>query len=535
MLKKITLLVFIAAFFLTACEWIKGNKFSVQRDLSINTLTSFNNLFLDSSSIDKFIALHPEFSGFLEEYKAFYLHRNFEYAWFDSAGLSEQAHNFYNLQSNYISSMSDSSIYSRSLNKLFDSLMSRKKNISVDKKQVQNIELLLTGQFFKYSAKVYKGSDIKVDELGWFIPRKKIDLSALLDSMIVKKAENPDQYALLNKQYKELEKQLILYLEKDKKELSDTIPNVQKPIKKGYTGRIVFLIKQRLNLLQESSTLDSTNLFDSKLVTEVMRFQKRHGLSVDGSVGNKMIEELNVPVKKRIQQILVNMERARWMPQESDSNYVVVNIPEYKLHIYDSGKQVIEMNVIVGSTVNNTVIFNGKLQYIVFSPYWNVPESIVKKEIMPLLAKNPNYITKNNMEITGYNGKTPIVRQKPGDKNSLGHVKFLFPNNYNIYFHDTPNRDLFEQSGRNLSHGCIRLQYPKKFAQYLLRNDTVTWNNQRIDTLMHNTKERWVTLKKPLPVFLVYFTAWVDMKGLLNFRKDIYKHDEKMTSKLFNK
>ncbi len=535
MIKKTIPLVLIASLFLMACEWIKGSKTTLTRDFSINKVTSYNNLFLDSSSIDTFIAYHPEYASFSNEYKSFYIQRNFEFAWFDSTGLSEQAHNFFNLQNNYINSNSDSSVYNKTLSQLFDSLNNKQKKKTVDKNKVQTIELLLTGQFFKYSAKVYKGSDIKVDELGWFIPRKKINLTALLDSVIQKKAENLDEYALLNKQYKALEKQLILFLEKEKKERPDTIQYLPKPIKKGATGPTILLIKQRLNLLQDSSKLDSSYLFNAQMLKAVKRFQKRHGLFADGTIGNKMIAELNVPIKKRIQQILVNMERVRWMPPETDSNYVVVNIPEYKLHIFDSGKQVSEMNVIVGSSINNSVIFNGKLQYIVFSPYWNVPESIVKKEMMPIIEKNPNYIAKNNMEITGYNGKTPIVRQKPGPNNSLGHVKFLFPNNYNIYFHDTPNRGLFEQSGRNLSHGCIRLQYPKKFAQYLLRADTLTWNSKKIDSLMNMPKEKWVTLKKPLPVFLVYFTAWVDMNGVLNFRNDIYKHDEKMTEKLFNK
>ena len=153
---------------------------------------------------------------------------------------------------------------------------------------------------------------------------------------------------------------------------------------------------------------------------------------------------------------------------------------------------------------------------------------------MPAIAKNPNYLTKNHMEITGYNGKTPNIRQIPGPWNSLGLVKFLFPNNFSIYFHDTPNRNLFQQTTRSMSHGCIRLGEPKKFAQYLLRNDK-TWTENKIDSAMHLSKEKWVTLPKGIPVFLVYFTTWVDKAGQLNFRKDIYGHDAKMEAKLFEK
>jgi murein L,D-transpeptidase YcbB/YkuD len=194
------------------------------------------------------------------------------------------------------------------------------------------------------------------------------------------------------------------------------------------------------------------------------------------------------------------------------------------------------MNVIVGKETNSTVIFTGNLKYIVFSPFWNVPPSIVEKEVVPGIKKDANYLAKNNMEITGKSNGLPVVRQKPGPNNSLGLVKFLFPNSYDIYFHDTPNHDLFSATNRSFSHGCIRLSEPKKFAQYLLRRDTATvWKEKVIDSCMHLPKEKWVTLDKTIPVSLVYFTAWVDKNGLLNFRKDIYGHDAKMSEKLFVK
>jgi murein L,D-transpeptidase YcbB/YkuD len=157
------------------------------------------------------------------------------------------------------------------------------------------------------------------------------------------------------------------------------------------------------------------------MLDAVKHFQRRMGLSIDGAIGNKMIAELNVPVSKRIRQLLVNMERVRWMPAEKDTNYILVNIPEYKMHVYDSGRLMFDMNVIVGSAANSTVIFTGNLKYVVFSPYWNVPESIVKNEIMPGMKKNANYIAKNNMEITGYSGKMPIV-----DKNREGPIHWVW-------------------------------------------------------------------------------------------------------------
>jgi murein L,D-transpeptidase YcbB/YkuD len=188
--------------------------------------------------------------------------------------------------------------------------------------------------------------------------------------------------------------------------------------------------------------------------------------------------------------------------------------------------------VVVGKEGHNTVIFTGNLKYIVFSPYWNVPTSIVRNEVLPGMKRNKNYIASHNMEITGYSGNLPIVRQKPGPKNSLGRVKFLFPNSYNIYLHDTPSKSLFSENSRAFSHGCIRLGEPAKLAQFLLRKDS-SWTDEKIQKAINSGKEQYVTLKNPVPVYIGYFTAFVDRKGRLNFRDDIYGHDERMGKMMF--
>ncbi len=526
------LLVLLLAF--QSCRNSKARRERAKRDASISKKTSFNSVFFDSSLLDIFFEKNKQYEPFIEQFKDFYTDRNYQFAWFDSTGLAEQAYNFLNLHDGYINEFNDSSLVNRELQALVEKFTAKKIKASSNDPQVIQTELLLTGQFFQYAAKVYKGSDIDATQLGWFIPRKKIDLTALLDSTLKTKAKETDQFAPISPQYKKLEEQVSTYFNLEKKEGKDSIAWVKKPLKIKDSSTNISLIKQRLFLLGDMKTADSTSLFDTTLFAAAKTFQKRMGLSIDGVIGNRMIAELNVPVSKRIRQLLVNLERVRWMPAEKDSNFVIVNIPEYKLHVYDSGHQVFDMNVIVGTDANSTVIFKGGMKYVVFSPYWNVPESIVQKEVMPGMAKNHNYISKNNMEITGYSGKMPIVRQKPGVANSLGLVKFLFPNNYNIYFHDTPNKELFSLSTRSFSHGCIRIGEPKKFAEYLLRNDK-TWNSQTIDDAMHLAKEKWVTLDKTVPVLIVYFTAWVDQDGQLNFRKDIYGHDEKMGEKLFSK
>jgi L,D-transpeptidase YcbB len=525
-------LIYLLTIIIFSCH--NETKKNVERDTTVTVKTSFNNLFLDSEALENFLSRDTVFEKYAQQFSDFYKQRNYEFAWFDSGALAEQAGNFMNLLNHTMEDLQDSSLYNDRLQQLYNTYSAGGKKINKD--SALETELLLTGQFFNYAAKVYKGSDIDVTQLGWFIPRKKIDLAAILDSSIHSKGTAPEDSSTLSIQYNTLQSFLPRYNAIAKNETWDSLPTPDKKWESGDKDPLILKIKHRLFLTDDMDEDDSTNVYDRKIIAGIKSFQRRMGLSVDGVIGQKMMDELNVPATDRVKQILVNLERLRWMPAENDSVYFLVNIPEYKLHVFDSGKAKFSMNVIVGASATSTVIFNGKLKYIVFSPYWNIPPSIVQKEIIPGIAKDKNYIADHNMEITGKSNGLPVVRQKPGPDNSLGLVKFLFPNSYDIYLHDTPNHDLFTQSSRGLSHGCIRLSNPSKIAQFLLRNDT-TWTANKIDSCMHLTKEYWVTLpaNQQVPVFIVYFTAWVDKNGKLNFRKDIYGHDAELANKLFVK
>lgn len=221
------------------------------------------------------------------------------------------------------------------------------------------------------------------------------------------------------------------------------------------------------------------------------------------------------------------------MPQEPAGKLILVNIPEFVLHFVDGKNKIFDMDVVVGKEGHNTMMFTGKLSQIVFSPYWNVPPGIVKKEILPKMANNPNYLAEQDMEITGNEGDLPVVRQLPGEKNSLGKVKFLFPNSFDIYFHDTPAKSLFSKDKRAFSHGCIRLSDPLKMAEYLLKDDS-EWTPDKIIAAMDSGNEKFVKVKDPVPVFITYYTAWVDENNQLNFRDDIYRRDADIARKMFN-
>lgn len=278
---------------------------------------------------------------------------------------------------------------------------------------------------------------------------------------------------------------------------------------------------------------DTSQIFDDTLEMAVKTFQTRMGYTANGSINEQLINDMNVPAIERVKQILVNMGRMRWVPTEPNGRLIIVNIPEFALHVYENKRKVWDMDVVVGKEGHNTTMFTGDLNQIVFSPYWNVPPSIVQKEILPKMESDPDYLASQHMEENGTdeNG-IPKIRQLPGPDNSLGRVKFLFPNSFNIYFHDTNAKSLFEKDKRAFSHGCIRLADPERMAQYLLR-DQPEWTTQKIEEAMNSGHEQYVKLKHPVPVIITYYTAWVDDNGQLNFRDDIYDHDKTVGGNMF--
>jgi murein L,D-transpeptidase YcbB/YkuD len=388
-------------------------------------------------------------------------------------------------------------------------------------------ELMLTGQYLFYSGKVLTGipeSDTR--QIQWYIPRKKMDYASLLDSLLKGKA---DPRKLLLPQYYKLQEKLKAYYDIEKRGSWVTIKPDRKKYHLGDSSPVIKEIRKKLFLAGDIANDNQSAVFDDEMEAGIKEFQRRFGLKEDGVAGPGVLREMAAPLSARIEQIAVNMERCRWLPNETSEDYLFVNIPQFKLVAIEKDSIVFDCNVVVGTATNKTVIFRGDMKYVVFSPYWNVPPSIINKEILPAMKRNPKYLEKHNMEYNG--GK---IRQKPGPNNSLGLVKFLFPNSFNIYLHDTPSKSLFKEDKRAFSHGCIRVSEPFKLAEYLLRKDP-SWTPEKITTAMNSGKEQYVTLKKTVPVYLVYFTAFVDQRGKLNFRDDIYGRDQAVKEMLFSK
>jgi murein L,D-transpeptidase YcbB/YkuD len=412
------------------------------------------------------------------------------------------------------------------LDEAMDSLLQKDSTvINASDSAFAETEIRLTQKFVEYAAS--HPEHITREHMYYMVPAKKQDAMTLADSLLNK--TDSLQYAG-NSMYRELRSQLERYYQAARKGGMDSLVNI-KAVKKGNSSPAIAAIKKKLQLTGDYAGTDTSQVYNDSLSVAIKNYQLRHGLKPTGNIDDSLVAALNVPLEKRIRQILVNMNRAMWMPVQNDSARVVVNIPAQTLYVYSDSGRVMEMPVIVGKEGDGTIMFSSSIDRIVFNPYWNIPESIVREEIMPEMKADATYLRKNNMEVVNENDSIPVVRQLPGKNNPLGEVKFLFPNVHHIYLHDTPDKNLFAKNDRTLSHGCIRVADANQLAAWLLNGEN-GWDQQKIRSAMNGDKEQIVELKNPKPVSIVYLTAWVDENGM-QFRNDVYGHDEEAMERMF--
>jgi murein L,D-transpeptidase YcbB/YkuD len=290
----------------------------------------------------------------------------------------------------------------------------------------------------------------------------------------------------------------------------------------GYLGRDADVVPSA----GDSGAAAKLAIYEAELAGAVAEFQARHGIIVDSILGPGTVKSMNVTAEHRVGQIMANLERYRWLPRSLGDRYIYVNVPAFRLDAYDDGEKVLSMKVIVGEEYEDkaTPAFADSMSYVEFAPYWNVPKEIAEKEIMPKVEADPTYLERNDYEVVEENGRTRI-RQRPGEKNALGQVKFGLPNPLNIYLHDTPERSLFTRDIRAFSHGCIRVEKPEELAEYALA-ETPSWTRDRIRQAMRGSNRR-VPLARTIPVHIVYFTTFV-RDGTLYFGNDIYDRDSEL-------
>ncbi len=334
-------------------------------------------------------------------------------------------------------------------------------------------------------------------------------------------------------------------------------------LKPGMTDDRVVSLRARLraegDLAPEqdlSASGGDARLFDDELVAAAVRFQNRHGLEPDAKIGPKTLQALNVTAGERVEQILINMERRRWMSDDLGQRYVFVNLADFHLKVVDEPKTIFVTRVVVGKPFFRTPVFSKDkpffrtpvfskdMTYVVVNPYWNVPPSIARNEILPKIKEDPGYLAAKNFELlSDWSNDAAVidpatidwasmtrrnftykVRQGPGEGNALGRLKFMFPNPFNIYLHDTPSKTLFERYERTFSHGCVRVQHPRDFAAVVLGGQS-DWDPARIEAAIASEIPQVVSLAEPLPVHITYLTAWTNKDGTVHFRDDVYGRD----------
>jgi len=420
----------------------------------------------------------------------------------------------------------------------------------IDPREAGALDVWLTYLYMKHASDLADGlSDLARTDPTWRIRPEKFDPLAHLEKALSENhiSESLRELTPSAPEYDRLRVALAIYREIQAKGGWPRVPDTLK-LKPGQTSPKLSALATRLAVSGDyrgSIPVDNQALaYGSELQEAVKVFQRRHGLIDDAGIGKEVVAELNVPVDQRIAQIRLNMERWRWLPRDLGDRYILVNIPEMRLDVYEGDRVPLTMKVVVGKPDSQTPIFNDEMTHIVFSPYWNVPPSIAQDETLPSVMKDPEFLARNNMEVVDSSG-TPVdassidlsnpsgyrFRQRPGNDNSLGLVKFMFPNQFNVYLHDTPADSLFGRSARSLSHGCVRLEQPQALAEYVLR-DQPEWDSARITAAMHAGEEKHVKLKPPLPVYLGYWTARARPDGTVQVRKDVYNVDGRLTAKL---
>ena len=321
-----------------------------------------------------------------------------------------------------------------------------------------------------------------------------------------------------------------------------------KTLKIGASDPAVVPLRERLTAagyLRAHAPNDSPQ-FDADVEAGVKAFQDHHGLPPTGVLDRATIAKMNVSLEARLEQVAINLERWRWLPDDLGAQHLLVNVPDFHLFARENGNVVLDIRVVVGKRGNETPLFSDEMETVVFSPYWNVPETIALEETLPSMERDPEFLSRNNMEIVNADGEVVPAdlipwddeealgeyrfRQRPGANNALGYVKFLFPNEHAVYLHDTPADALFQRIGRAFSHGCVRVEEPEVLAQYLLR-DQPEWTADAIRTAMRAGNERHVKLGKKIPVHIVYMTAWVDQNGGLHFGDDVYVYDARQRNR----
>lgn len=514
----------------------------------------------DSTFVETYLAQEPEFKKHRNIIMKFYRERNYRMGWFKQDKLVPQAKTFISVVNRaHREGLNPEDYKVKNFSQMLNSYSENKTNDSLRYRLKQEIDVALTASYMHYASDFYRGivNPRELDQIDWSVRKNKIKLNKALETILRERDSRYPYYQFepLHEDYNRLRTALQQYREIKQAGGWPEIPSNVK-LKVGDTAQVVTALRKRLYPQNQGTPAGpDANRFTEDLKNAIVDFQMRHGLRPSGDLNRETTKAMNVSIDDRIDQIIINMERWRWVPKPKkfEEKHIFVNVPEYMLYARQNGKKVMEMKVIVGKTMNSTPVFSDKIEYIVFSPYWNVPNSIIFEEFLPKLQRDPGWLERMDMELlSGYSKNAQAIspysvdwyavneksfkyriRQRPGPKNPLGDIKFIFPNEHEVYLHHTASETLFSQTQRGFSHGCIRVERPVDLAKFLL-DDQPDWTEPRILEAMHAGTEKYLNLKEEVPVYIVYFTSWVDDKGHVHFRDDIYGHDKILEKEYFN-
>lgn len=423
-----------------------------------------------------------------------------------------------------------------------------------DERDAAGYELAMSQAFISFARDLHAGrTSPSVSAPDIVIARKPVNAAAWLE-MVRKSGVEAALQALRPKhpQYFQLRRMLVGY--RDLAERGGWKPVDEGPtLKPGMNDERIG--QMRVNLMARGYSgigSDDPQFYDNDLLSAVEHFQRRHGLDVDGFVGPATISALNISADERVAQIIVNMERWRWLPTDLGKRHVFVNQAAFEMFFIRASKTVDRRRIIVGKPFHKSPMFSDLISYAEFNPTWTVTPNIARNEFLPKLRKDPGYLARNNYLLYGgWGANAPVIDpysidwasippskfsykivQQPGPKNALGKVKFIFPNKFNVYLHDTPSRQLFASTGRAFSHGCIRVQGPLEFAEKLFAADG-TLTPAKISSIVEARKTKRALLQTKVPVHLAYFTTWIDENGLPHFFNDVYGRDDLVSRILF--
>jgi len=553
---KALILIFVQTIALT---WAYELGFA--QDLNVQVLSEQVREHLQNRIETEFVlpdtAIEDEYTYTTSMLSRFYGRRNYLPAWISNDGPLTQVDALIKTirEANQEGLMPDEYNLGKIEDKLREIRQRKDTNTPIDPFTLVILDILLTEAFLTYSSHLLDGRvNPEKIEASWYPNRYEVDLVLLLQAALESNTVEESLRILIpeDQRYTRMRQALRRYRDIAARGGWDSVLDGPK-IKKGDSGARIQALRARL--ITEGYLVPglskSREIFDDQLEQAISKYQDNHGLKVDGIVGRDTIASLNISVEERVRQMELNMERLRWLPKDLGKRYVLINIPNYQLEVVENGKPVMIMRAVVGKPSDPSPVLSSEITYLVLNPSWYVPSSIATSEILKELRTDPTYLAKNDIKVYKVADGTRQeinpdtvnwtqvseknfnyrFRQRPGSKNVLGRVKFIFPNPFDVYLHDTSSPELFAKFVRSFSHGCMRVEKPIELAEFLMRDDA-EWTRENILSAIDKRSEKTVWLPEPIPVNVVYLTAWVDENGSIQFRNDIYGLDKVLNEAL---